>query len=59
MSFVKPNYDDKVKLYHVDSNSFTVYIKTDNIYKNIAQNVETTFDTSKYELDRPLPKGKN
>ena len=59
MSFVKPNYDDKVKLYHVDSNSFTVCIKTDNIYKNIAQNVETTFDTSKYELDRPLPKGKN
>ena len=59
MSFIKPNYDDKVKLYHVDSNSFTVYIKTDNIYKNIAQNVETTFDTSKYELDRPLPKGKN
>ena len=59
MSFFKPIYDEKVKLYHVDSNSFTVYIKTDNIYKNIAQNVETTFDTSKYELDRPLPKGKN
>ena len=59
MSFFKPIYDEKVKLYHVDSNSFTVYIKTDNIYKNIAQNVETTCDTSKYELDRPLPKGKN
>ena len=39
--------------------SFIVYIKTDDIYKNIAEDVETRFDTSKYELDRPLPKEKN
>ena len=38
---------------------FNVYIKTDDIYKNIAENFETRFDTSIYELDRPLPKGKN
>ena len=36
-----------------------VYIKTYYIYKDIAQDVETMFDTSNYELDRPLPKGKN
>ena len=36
-----------------------VYIKTDDIYKDIAEDVETRFDTSNYELDRPLPKGKN
>ena len=36
-----------------------VYIKTDNIYKDNAEDVETRFDTSNYELDRPLPKGKN
>ena len=36
-----------------------VYIKADYIYKDIAQDVETRFDTSNYELDRPLPKGKN
>ena len=35
-----------------------IYIKTD-IYKDIAKDVETRFDTSNYELDRPLPKGKN
>ena len=29
------------------------------IYKDIAEDVETRFDTSNYELDRPLPKGKN
>ena len=35
------------------------HIKTDYIYKDIAEDVETRFDTSNYELDRPLPKGKN
>ena len=39
--------------------SFIVYIKTDDIYKKIAEDVETRFDTSDYEVDRPLPKGKN
>ena len=41
------------------TDSFTVYIKTDDIYKNIAEDVETRFDTSNYELERPLPKEKN
>ena len=35
---------------------FIVYIKTDGIYKDIAGDVETRFDTSNYKLDRPLPK---
>ena len=35
-----------------------VHIKTDDIYKDIAQDVETRFGTSNYELDRQLPKGK-
>ena len=38
---------------------YIVYIKTDGIYKAIAGDVETRFDTSNYELDRPLPKIKN
>ena len=36
-----------------------VYIKTEVIYSDIAKDVETRFDTVNYELDRPLPKGKN
>ena len=35
------------------------YIKTDTIYKDIAENVEIRFDTSNYELDKPLSKDKN
>ena len=47
----------------MDTNSFIAYIKTDDLYKDIAD-VETRFDTSNYELEcnsneRPLPKGKN
>ena len=43
----------------MDTNSFIVYIKTGYIYSDIPKVVETRFDTSSYELDRPLPKGKN
>ena len=44
----------------MDTNSFTVHGKTDDVYKDIADDVETSFDTSNFEIDRPLlPKGKN
>ena len=33
--------------------------KTDDIYKYIAEDVETSFDTLNFELGRRLPKGKN
>ena len=42
-----------------DTDSFIVYIKTDDIYKDIAEDIETRFDTLNYELERPFPKGKN
>ena len=43
----------------MDTDSFIVYIKIDDIYKDLAEDVETRSDTSNYELDRPIPKGKN
>ena len=39
--------------------SFIVHVKTYGIYKDIAEDVETRFDPSNFEIDRPLPKGKN
>ena len=42
----------------MDAENFIVYIKTDDIYKDIADNVEIRFDTSNNELDRPLLKQK-
>ena len=38
---------------------FIVYFKRDDIYKDIAEDVEAKFDTSNYELDRPVMNGKN
>ena len=40
----------------VKKENFIVYMKIDNIYKDIAEDVETRFGTSNYELDRKLPK---
>ena len=37
---------------------FIVYIKTDDSYKDIAENVEIRFDNSNQELDKPFPKEK-
>ena len=56
--YVKPIYPEKAKLCYMYADSFIVYIKTDDIYKDIAEDVETRFDTWNYELDRPLPKEK-
>ena len=55
-NFVKPKYGEKAKLCYIDTDSSIVYIKTGDIYKDIAEDVETRFHTSNYKLDRPLPK---
>ena len=39
--------------------SFVVYTKTEDIYADIAKDVEARSDTSNYELDWPFSKGKN
>ena len=56
--YVKPKYGEKAKLYCKGIDICIVYLKTNDIYKDVAEDVETRFDTSNYELDRPLPKGK-
>ena len=39
--YVKPKYDKKAKLCYMDTDSFIVYIKADDIYNDIAEHVET------------------
>ena len=43
----------------MDTDGLLVFIKTDDIYKDIAEDVKTRFNTSNYELDRLVPKGRN
>ena len=44
-------------MFYVDTE--IVYIKTDDIYKDIEEGIETKIDNSNYELNRLSPKGKN
>ena len=56
---MKPKYGNNVKLCYLDTDSFIMNIKTEDFYKDIANDVEKRFDMSNYEVNRPLPAGKN
>ena len=53
---MKSKYGEISKLCYMDTDSYIVYIKTEDIYGVIAEDVEIRFDTSNYELDTPLCK---
>ena len=51
--YVKLKYSEEAKLCCMDTDGFTVFVKTFDIYKDIVEDVEARFDTSNYELDSP------
>ena len=57
--YVKPKYGKNAKLCYMDTDSFIGHVKTNNIYKDIAEEIETRSNTSNFEIDRPFPKIKN
>ena len=57
--YMEPKYGNRVKLCYMDTDSFVMNIKTNDFYKDIANDVDKRFDTSNYECNRPLPTGKN
>ena len=57
--YMKPKYNDNVKLCYVYTDSFVMNIKTNDFYKGTTNDIEKRFDTSNYEVSRPLPTGKN
>ena len=59
--YIKPKYQYKAKLCCTDTDSFVIHIITEEVYKDIADDVEKWFDTNNYDEDnkRPLPIGKN
>ena len=57
--YMKRKYGNDVKLCYMDKDSFIMNIKTNDFYEDIANDVEDRFDTSNYEVNRPLPMGKN
>ena len=59
--YIKPKYGNKGRLHYTDTDNFVIYVKTDDFYKDIANDVERLFDTSNYDKkdERPLPIGNN
>ena len=57
--YMKPKYNDSVRLCYMDTDSFIMNIKTNGFYEDIASDVENRFDTTNYEVKRPLLMGKN
>ena len=59
--YLKPKYQDKVKLCYMDTDSFILQIQAEYFYKDIAGNVNKWFDTSNYDKNdnRPLEIDKN
>ena len=58
--YMKKKYEEKnLKLLYMDTDSLVYKIKTRDFYKDIADDVESRFDMSGYEPDKPLPIGKN
>ena len=56
---IKPKYQNNAKLCYMNTGSFIIHIKTEDFYKDIADDVKKIYDTSNYKVDRPLPKGMN
>ena len=56
---IKPKYQNNAKLCYMDTYIFIINIKTEDFYEDIANDVVKRFDTSNYEVNRSLPKGKN
>ena len=59
--YIKPKYSDKARLCYMDTDSFVIYIESEDFYKDIVNNVERWFDTSNYDQndERPPRIGKN
>ena len=54
-------YGDRAKLCYTDTDSFIIYIKTEDFFEDISNDFEKWSDTSNYDKNdkRPLPIGKN
>ena len=57
--YVKVKHGKNSRIGYMDRDSFIVQVKTEEGYKDIAEDVETRSDTSCFELYRALPKEKN
>ena len=46
--YIKQKYKDRAKLCHMDTDSFVIYIETENFYEGITDDIEKWFDRSNH-----------
>ena len=44
--YIKPKYGDRAKICYTDTDSFIIYIKTEDFFEDISNDVERWFETS-------------
>ena len=59
--YLQPKYNDKIELCYMDTDSFIMYVETDDFYSDISNDVNKWFDTSNdsKDINRPLEKDIN
>ena len=47
--YINSKYGDKAKLCYTDTDSFIIHVITEDVFEDIANNVEKWFDASNYD----------
>src|SRR6218665_3061849 len=50
-NYILPKYDERTKLLFTDTDSLAYEIRIEDFYKDIAEDIDTRFDTSDYPVD--------
>ena len=61
-NYLLPKFGKKMKLLYTDTDSFLIHVKSEDIFKEIAPDVNEHFDTSNFQENHPTGKefiGKN
>ena len=50
--YIKPKYGDREKLCYMDTDSYVIHIITEDVYEDIANDVERWLDISNYDENK-------
>ena len=57
--YIKLKYQQNANLCYMDTDSIIIQIRTEDVYEDIADDIEKRLDTPNYEINRQFPTKKN